>query len=184
MTAVLKLIGNFVTLIIPLIILRYYSHAKLGDSCKISLGTDVVIINTKNMREENIKYLHIKQDHLFKTIPSDIIQRFQNLAVVNLENAGLKVLSSDVLSNFSQLKHVNLSNNLLTALPAKLFRKSSILRDVIIENNEISEIDKDAFVGPGNLVSLSLKKNQIKDLHWETFREFNQLREKLKIIQA
>jgi len=128
-------------------------------------------------RPEIINSVTLATKLKLKTFPHKIFDRFPELLVLVLDDAGIETLSSDVFLGAANLLTLALSDNNLRSIHAATFIHLSSLDILEVNRNEIEAIDDRAFLGLENLKLLSLESNGIRSLTFETFYGLRNLQE-------
>lgn len=91
--------------------------------------------------------------------PAGIDKMFPNVALLGLNNLGIKNVHQKDLAGFQQLNRLDLSNNQLTVLEKDLFKNNLFLMSLNLRANELKVIDPNVFKDLKYLTVVSVVDN-------------------------
>ncbi|RZC37409.1 chaoptin [Asbolus verrucosus] len=116
-----------------------------------------------------LRFLNLSHNPYLATIPSNLIQKLENLEEFDLSHTGLKILTSDFFSKSSKLRGIHLQHNSITEIGDGVFANMLNLTVVDLSYNNINNIKQGAFVNVMNFKELLLKGNQLSSFKGEFF---------------
>jgi len=152
-------------------------------SCNIfGVSSNQISGNHKSSKNDsNVNMLRIKKIKCtINDLSSNFCEKFKNLEIYGLLDAGIESIDGDSFNHCKNLKFLNLSRNKIRKIPQKLFKKNSKLEVVSFSENIIKFVSENLFPTKNVLRILDLSQNNLKSLPQYVFKHLKSL-EKLSL---